>query len=167
LGSRHPLIDLRTLRDRTIAATAIASLLVAFGMYTQSLVLPQLFQLPNTTGYGQGFSMLAMACWYAPAGIAMMAASPLGSQVTHRFGAKTTLVTAGTVMACGYAAAPLLIHTPWGLTLVAIVCNVGTGLAFGAIPMLIMAHVPSSQTAAAKPGRPLHRIGVPARHPSR
>ena len=48
--------------------TNVASVLVGFGMYAQSLITPQLLQLAEATGYGLGQSMLAMALWMAPAG---------------------------------------------------------------------------------------------------
>jgi len=145
----QPLINLASLANRTCSLTNIASLFVALAMYAQSLVLPQLFQLPTTTGYGQGFSMLTMAFWYLPAGIAMMAVSPLGARITRVSGPKTTLIVSSLIMAAGYAVAPLLVHQAWGLTLIAIIVNVGTGMGYGAIPILIMGSVLASETAAA------------------
>ena len=145
----QPLINLRSLANRTCSLTNVASAFVAFAMYAQSLVLPQLFQLPAATGYGQGFSMLVMAFWYLPAGVAMMAVAPLGAAMTRARGPKTTLVVSSLIMAVGYAVAPLLIPHAWGLTLIAIIVNIGTGMGYGAIPILIMGSVPACETAAA------------------
>ena len=149
LHARQPLVNLRSLISRTCSLTNVASMFVAFGMYAQSLVLPQLFQLPTATGYGQGFTMLTMALWYMPAGIAMMAISPVGARLTKVRGPKATLIVASLVMATGYGIAPLILHFAWGLTLMAVIVNVGTGMAFGAIPILIMGSVPARETAAA------------------
>jgi len=145
----QPLINLRSLANRTCSLTNVASAFVAFAMYAQSLVLPQLFQLPAATGYGQGFSMLVMAFWYLPAGIAMMAVAPLGARLTRARGPKATLVVSSLIMAAGYAVAPVLIPHAWGLTLIAIIVNIGTGMGYGAIPILIMGSVPAGETAAA------------------
>lgn len=55
-----PLVDLRTATRRPVLLTNLASALVGFALYAQSLAVPQLLQLPVSTGYGLGQSMLAM-----------------------------------------------------------------------------------------------------------
>lgn len=55
-----PLVDLRVTARPQVLTTNAASILVGFAMYAQSLVVPQLLQLPEATGYGLGESMLAM-----------------------------------------------------------------------------------------------------------
>ncbi|MFD0535601.1 hypothetical protein ACFQY7_19500 [Actinomadura luteofluorescens] len=48
--------------------TNAASVVIGFSMYAQSLIVPQLLQLPKATGYGLGQSMVAAACgWCRPA----------------------------------------------------------------------------------------------------
>jgi len=145
----QPLANLRTLRDRTVALTNLASIFVSFAMYAQTLIVPQLLQLSTATGYGLGKSMLGMALWYAPGGLAMMVGSPVGARVTRARGPKTTLVAAALIMAAAYAVTPSLMSTAWGLMLSAIICNVGVGCALGVIPILIMPRVPMHETAAA------------------
>lgn len=61
-----PLVDLRVTARPQVLMTNAASILVGFAMYAQSLVVPQLLQLPEATGYGLGQSMLAMGLWMAP-----------------------------------------------------------------------------------------------------
>ncbi|MFD4211255.1 MFS transporter, partial [Micromonospora tulbaghiae] len=65
LRLRDPLVDLRVTVRPQVLMTNTASVLVGFAMYAQSLVVPQLLQLPETTGYGLGRSMLAMGLWMA------------------------------------------------------------------------------------------------------
>lgn len=48
----HPLVDLRTTARRPVLLTNITALLIGFGMMAQSIVVPQLLQLPESTGYG-------------------------------------------------------------------------------------------------------------------
>ncbi|MCI1889327.1 MAG: MFS transporter, partial [Bifidobacterium crudilactis] len=128
--------------------TNIASIFIGFAMYAQSLLLPQLMELPTSTGYGLGQTMLQMGLWMAPSGFAMMAVSPLGAKITAKYGAKTTLISGALVMAVGYAFATVLTHSLIGLTLCACIGSMGTGLAFGAMPTLIMNGVPSSEKAS-------------------
>lgn len=129
--------------------TNIASVLIGFAMYAQSLILPQLMQLPVATGYGHGQTMLQMGLWMAPAGLAMTLMSPVGARITGRFGAKATLVSGALVMAAGYRLSALAMSTLIGLMLTAFVASAGVGLAYGAMPHLILGEVPKTEKAAA------------------
>jgi MFS family permease len=113
------------------------------------LVMPQLLQFPEATGYGLGQSMLAAGLWMAPGGIMMMFVSPLGGKLTNARGPKFTLISGALVIAAGYGLSMALMGSAWGLMVVGIVINSGVGLAYGAMPALIMSSVPLSETAAA------------------
>lgn len=52
-------------------------------------------------------------------------------------------------MAVGYGLGTVLTAAPWQLVIVSSTIGAGIGLAYGAMPALIMAAVPVSQTAAA------------------
>ncbi|MER5214971.1 MFS transporter [Streptomyces sp. NPDC002838] len=58
LRTQQPLVDLRTTARRQVLFTNLASIALGFGMFAMSLVLPQLLQLPEATGYGLGKSLL-------------------------------------------------------------------------------------------------------------
>ncbi|TQE22447.1 MFS transporter [Streptomyces ipomoeae] len=149
LRTRDPLVDLRTTAHPRVLLTNIASILVGFGMYAQALISPQLLRLPEATGYGLGQSMLAMALWMAPAGLMMMALSPLGGKLTDARGPKFTLITGSVVIATGYGLSLVLMGSTWGLLIVSVVVSAGVGVAYGAMPALIMSTVPLSETASA------------------
>ncbi|NGO70869.1 MFS transporter [Streptomyces boncukensis] len=149
LRTREPLVDLRTTAQPRVLLTNAASVLIGFGMYAQALIIPQLLQLPEETGYGLGQSMLAMGLWMAPSGLMMMAVSPLGGMLTNARGPRFTLVSGALVVACGYGLSMALLGSTWGLLVVTMVINSGVGLAYGAMPALIMSAVPQSETAAA------------------
>jgi MFS family permease len=146
-----PLVDLRVTARPQVLTTNAASILVGFAMYAQSLVVPQLLQLPEATGYGLGESMLAMGLWMAPAGLMMMLISPVGAKLSAAKGPKVTLIVGALVIALGYGVSLPLISSgsPWGLLLVTVVGSSGVGFAYGAMPALIMSAVPQSETASA------------------
>ncbi|MFT8533894.1 MFS transporter [Bifidobacterium aquikefiri] len=144
----NPLVDLRIIRRHNVLITNIASIFVGFAMYAQSLILPQLMELPSSTGYGLGQTMLQMGLWMAPSGFAMMAVSSLGAKITTKYGAKTTLISGALIMACGYGLAALVMHSLIGLTIASCIGSMGTGFAFGAMPTLIMNGVPASEKAS-------------------
>ncbi|MFI5874665.1 MFS transporter [Streptomyces sp. NPDC051445] len=144
-----PLVDLRTTARPRVLLTNVASIFVGFGMYASMLVMPQLLQFPEATGYGLGQSMLAAGLWIAPGGLMMMLVSPLGGKLTNARGPKFTLVSGTLVLAAGYFASMGLIGSAWGVMVVTIITSSGVGLAYGAMPALIMSSVPITETAAA------------------
>ncbi|MET9475094.1 MFS transporter [Streptomyces sp. NPDC002922] len=149
LRTRDPLVDLRTTARPRVLLTNLASIFVGTAMYASMLVVPQLLQFPEATGYGLGQSMLAAGLWMAPGGLMMMIVSPLGGKLTDARGPKFTLISGVLVIAAGYGLSLALMGSAWGLMLVTIVTSSGVGLAYGAMPALIMGSVPLSETAAA------------------
>lgn len=148
---RHPspLIDLRVAARRPVLLTNIASILVGMGLYAQLLVIPQILQLPVATGHGLGQSMVAMGLWIAPGGLAMMAVSPISGRLITTRGPKPTLILGSLVIASGYASAMFLMGSTWGVMIAAVITSSGVGLAYGAMPALIMSSVPHSEMGSA------------------
>ncbi|GLY37568.1 MFS transporter [Amycolatopsis sp. NBRC 101858] len=149
LRTPRPLVDLRTSARRQVLLTNIASAVFGFAMFAMSLVLPQLLQLPAATGYGLGRSMLVVGLVMAPSGLVMMALAPVSARITATRGPKTTLMLGAVVVAAGYALGIFLMSATWQLVLVSSVIGAGIGLAYGAMPSLVMGAVPVSETAAA------------------
>lgn len=145
----EPLVDLRTTVRRQVLLTNIASAVFGFAMFAMSLVLPQLLQLPTSTGYGLGQSMLAVGLVMGPSGLVMMATAPLSARISKARGPKVTLMFGAVVVALGYSMSIVMMSQIWQLVLVSAVIGAGIGLAYGAMPALIMGAVPVSETAAA------------------
>ncbi|MFI6792919.1 MFS transporter [Nonomuraea sp. NPDC050383] len=82
LRSGDPLVDLRVTARPQVLLTNLASIVVGFSMYAQSLIVMQILQLPAATGYGLGQSMLAAGLWMAPSGLMMMIVSPVGARLS-------------------------------------------------------------------------------------
>ncbi|MEU0897257.1 MFS transporter [Streptomyces massasporeus] len=149
LRTEQPLVDLRTTARRQVLFTNLASVALGFSMFAMSLVLPQVLQLPEQTGYGLGRSMLAVGLILAPQGLVMMAMSAVSAGITRAKGPKVTLMIGALVVAAGYGLSIVLMSEVWHIVLVACVIGGGVGLAYGAMPALIMSAVPASETAAA------------------
>lgn len=146
---REPLVDLRVTARPRILLTNIASIVVGMAMFGQSLIVPQLRQLPHATGYGLGESMLAMGLWMAPAGVVMMLVSPLGAKLSAVRGPKITLLVGCVIIAAGYGVGAGFMSSSWGLLAGTVINSLGVGFAYGAMPALVMSAVPASETAAA------------------
>ncbi|MEV6866502.1 MFS transporter [Streptosporangium subroseum] len=149
LRTSQPLVDLRTTARRQVLFTNLASAVFGFAMFAMSLVLPQLLQLPKSTGYGLGQSMMVMGLVMAPSGLVMMATAPLSALISRARGPKVTLMFGAVVVAAGYGLGVALMSAIWHLVLVSAVIGAGIGLAYGAMPALVMGAVPVSETAAA------------------
>ena len=102
LRQHEPLVDLRTTARPQILLTNIAAVAIGFGMMAQSIVVPQLLEMPSATGYGLGQSILAAGLWMAPAGLMMLVFAPVSGRLMPRTGAKHTLMIGAAVLGAGY-----------------------------------------------------------------
>ncbi len=124
-------------------------MMFGFSMFATSLVIPQLVQLPQATGYGLGRSMLVAGLTMVPSGLVMMAAAPISAIISRRYGTKTTLMIGALIVAIGYGGGTIFMDEVRQLAIVSGVIGAGIGFAYGAMPALIMSAVPVSETAAA------------------
>jgi EmrB/QacA subfamily drug resistance transporter len=149
LRVEQPLVDLRTTARRQVLVTNLASIALGVSMFAMSLVLPQLLQLPEQTGYGMGRSMLVAGLVMAPSGLVMMATAPVSAAVSRAKGPKVTLMIGALIVAAGYGLNIVLMSEVWNFVMVSCVIGAGIGFTYGSMPALIMSAVPASETAAA------------------
>ncbi|MYS36759.1 MULTISPECIES: MFS transporter [unclassified Streptomyces] len=149
LRNRQPLVDLRTSARTPVLMTNLASIALGFSMFSVRLVHPQVLQAPVESGYGLGKSMLVVGLVTAPQGLVMMAVSPLSARLTKAKGPKVTLMAGALAVTVGYVLGVPLLSEIWQLILVSCINGIGIGLAYGAMPALIMKSVPVSETGAA------------------
>jgi MFS family permease len=149
LRTTNPLVDLRVSSRPALLLTNGASMVFGFAIFAMSLVLPQLLQAPVSTGYGLGQSMLTVGLVMAPSGLVMMAIAPLSARITRIAGPKTSLMLGALVVAIGYGTTVVFMNATWQILIASSIIGVGVGLAYGAMPSLVMAAVPRNETAAA------------------
>lgn len=78
----------------------------------------------------------------------MMAAAPIASALINRTDARITLVTSAAVMAAGYLIALFMMDAPWKLLLASLFIAAGTGMAYAAMPTIIMDNVPAKESGS-------------------
>ncbi|MEE1753259.1 MFS transporter [Streptomyces sp. SP18CS02] len=149
LRTAAPLVDLRSTVRREVLLTNLASIMVGVAFYAISLVLPQLLQLPESTGYGLGRSMVVAGLCVAPLGLTMMFTAPLYARLSAAYGPKTTLLLGLLIIAIGYGAGLGLMGAAWQTVVVSVVVGAGIGLAYSSLPALIVGAVDPSETGAA------------------
>lgn len=145
----QPLVDIRTSTRRTVLLTNSASVLVGFAMFANFLTSVQQVQMPASTGYGFGLSVVDTGLWMLPSGILMVAMSPVSARLIRRFGPRLILIVGAVVMAVGFIGRSLLHGSVLEVMASAAVASVGTAMAFAAMPTLIMRAVPLTETASA------------------
>jgi MFS family permease len=144
-----PLVDLRTTARREVLLTNLASIMVGVAFYVVSLVLPQLLQLPTSTGYGLGQSMVVAGLCVAPLGLTMMFTAPVYARLSARYGPKATLILGLLIIAIGYGGGIGLMSAAWQTVITSVMLGAGIGLAYSSLPALIIGAVPASETGAA------------------
>ncbi|EFL23263.1 membrane transporter [Streptomyces himastatinicus ATCC 53653] len=149
LRTTEPLVDLRTTARRQVLLTNLASIMVGFSFYAMSLILPQLLQLPEATGYGLGQSMVMAGLYFAPMGVAMMLVSPLSARINAARGPKVSLISGIIVIGATYGAGLVMIDHIWQIVVLSTALGVGIGIAYSAMPTLIVSAVPARETGAA------------------
>jgi EmrB/QacA subfamily drug resistance transporter len=142
LRHHDPLVDLRTTARRPVLFTNLAAVLIGFGMMAQAIVVPQLLEMPESTGYGLGQSILHAGLWMAPGGLMMMAFAPVSSRLINSVGARITLAVGAGVISAGYVVALALMSAPWQLMVASLVASAGVGIGYAAMPTLILDNVP-------------------------
>ncbi|GAB2812261.1 MFS transporter [Streptomyces chlorus] len=145
----EPLVDLRVSARPQVLVTNAASVAIGFAMFSMSLVIPQLLQLPEQTGYGLGKSLLTAGLVMAPSGLVMMALAPVSALVSRAKGPKVTLMIGALIVAVGYGLNVVLMAEVWHFVLASCVIGAGIGFCYGAMPALIMGAVPASETGSA------------------
>ena len=72
--------------------TNIATLLVGFGMFGSFILIPQLAEAPESTGYGFGLDATGAGLLMLPGALVMLVAGPFAGVLVRRFGGKVPLV---------------------------------------------------------------------------
>lgn len=149
LRVKAPLVDLRVSARPQVLFTNLSSMTVGFAMYAMSITFTQLLLAPAATNYGLGHTMVVAGLVLTPGGFVMMLLSPISARLSARFGPKTTLIIGSLVIALGYVMAFFLISATWQILIASMIVGGGIGIAYAAMPALIMGAVPLTETASA------------------
>ena len=147
--SPAPLVHIPTLANPAVLITNISTLLMGFGMLGVFLLIPQLAETPRAAGYGFGADAIVAGLLLVPGSLIMMVAGPLSGRLSDRFGSKVPMA-----LGCLTTAAGLMMlaaqHGSEGAVLGwAMLLYAGVGLAFAAMPNLIVDAVPADKTGEA------------------
>jgi EmrB/QacA subfamily drug resistance transporter len=147
--SSSPLIDMTMMRVRGVWTTNVTAFLLGAGMYSSFIIFPQFAQLPTSTGFGFGASVVVSGLYLLPSTIGMVLVGFSAGRIAARFGSKAAVVAGSAITAAAFALLAAAHEHPYDMLLSAALLGVGVGLAFAALGNLIVQAVPPEQTGAA------------------
>jgi EmrB/QacA subfamily drug resistance transporter len=147
--SKDPLIDMTMMRVRGVWTTNAAAFLLGAGLYASFIVFPQFAQLPTSTGFGFGASVVVSGLYLLPATIGMTILGLQAGRISARYGSRAALLGGTAFSTASFALLAVAHAHPYQLLVAAALLGVGIGLAFAALGNLIVQAVPSHQTGVA------------------
>jgi MFS family permease len=149
LHSSEPLVDMSLMRIRGVWTTNLVAFLLGAGMYSSFIIFPQFAQLPKSTGFGFGASVVVSSLYLLPAAVGMGVLGTVAGRLARRFGSKPALIAGTAVTAVAFGWLVVAHGHPYDMLISATLLGIGIGLAFAALGNLIVQAVPANQTGVA------------------
>jgi EmrB/QacA subfamily drug resistance transporter len=147
--SETPLIDMTMMRIRGVWTTNLTAFLLGAGMYASFIVFPQFAQLPKSTGFGFGASVVVSGLYLLPSAVGMTILGVYAGRISARFGSRSALLVGTAFTTASFTLLAVAHRHPYDLLIAAALLGVGMGLAFAALGNLIVQAVSSHQTGVA------------------
>ena len=147
--SDTPLIDMAMMRIKGVWTTNLVAFLLGAGMYASFLIFPQFAQLPKSTGFGFGASVVTAGLYLLPSAMIMGVLGTAAGKVARRFGSKAAVNAGSAITAVAFAFIAVAHAHPYDMLISAALLGIGIGLAFSALGNLIVQAVPPEQTGVA------------------
>ncbi len=147
--SRVPLIDMTMMRIRGVWTTNLAAFLLGGGMYAAFLVVPEFAQLPKSTGFGFGASVLVSSLYLLPAALGMGVLGTVAGRIASAYGSKPALLVGSALTGIGFGFLAIQHGHPYDMLIMSALLGIGMGLAFAALGNLIVQAVEPHQTGVA------------------
>ena len=100
--SNSPLVDMTMMRIRGVWTTNLVAFLLGAGMYASFIVFPQFAQLPKSTRFGFGASVVVSSLYLLPAALGMGLLGTQAGRVSPRYGSKLALIVGTGVTAVSF-----------------------------------------------------------------
>ena len=144
-----PIVSIDTLQRPPVLLTNITTLMVGFSMFAVFLLVPVIAEAPTSTGYGFGVDAARAGLLLAPGAVFMLVAGPMSGVIGTRFGNKIPLSLGAVVAAVGLGLMAAYHSNQLSIVLLNVVIFAGIGMAFAAMPNLIVDAVSQRETGEA------------------
>ncbi|GAA2740589.1 MFS transporter [Kitasatospora cinereorecta] len=149
LRTAHPLVDLRSLRNRVVLTADVAGLIAGVGMYLLMSLVTRFVQTPSSAGYGFGASITVAGLALLPFSVVSVSTSRLVPVLARRTGTAAILPIGCAVSMVAALAFLFGRDQLWQLFAVMGLAGLGVGLTFAVMPGLIVGAVPANETGSA------------------
>ncbi|MFF1871843.1 MFS transporter [Kitasatospora herbaricolor] len=149
LRGKAPLIDLKALRHPAVAGANIAMFVGAIGMYVLFTLITRYAQTPHSAGYGFGLSTFVAGLVLIPFSVLGFVGGKLTPPMLKRIDAPFLLAGSAVVIVGGFVLFAAARSNPVDLLLAMSVLGFGVGSFSAAMPGVILAVTPKSETSSA------------------
>ena len=147
--AHEPLVDMAMMRVRGVWTVNAAAFLVGAGMYSSFILVPELTELPTSTGFGFGASVTQAGLFLLPATAMMMVASPIGGSLATRIGSQPILLAGCLLTTASFTLLAVAHAQAFEIYLATALMGTGIGFAFASLANLIVEAVPPEETGIA------------------
>jgi MFS family permease len=144
-----PVVDMAVNARPALLLTNIASLAVGFALFAVLIGTASFVETPAAAGYGFGSSILVGGICLLPSGLFMLILSPVSAKLSALAGPKVALALGAAVVAAGFLLRIFLVAHLWEVVAGTAITGAGTGIAYAAMPSLILRSAPRDELAAA------------------
>jgi predicted MFS family arabinose efflux permease len=148
-GLPAPVVDLRLLRHRAVAAANAAMLVAGVGMYLLLSCITRYVQTPHDAGYGFGLSTFAAGLFLVPFSILGFIAGRISPRLRRKLSAPSLLSGATAVVLAAFVVFATVRGSLLGPLVAMSLLGFGVGVFSAAMPAVILAVTPARETASA------------------
>lgn len=147
--STAPLVDVRLIRHPAVAGTNAAMLVGGVGMYLLLTLITRYAQTPHSAGYGFGLSVFVAGLVLVPFSLLGFVAGKLTPRLRERIGAPALLAASAIVVLAAFALFAAARTNLIELLVAMAILGFGVGSFSAAMPAVILAVTPKSETSSA------------------
>lgn len=149
LRSTEPLIDLRLMSRRGVAAPNLVAILIGLASYGSFAFLPQFAQTPTENGYGFGATVGESGYLMLPSAFISFGVGLMSASLVRRWGSRHVIALGCALTSLGLAIAAFAHDHVWQIFVANGVSGLGGGLAFACLANAVVAAVPRESTGMA------------------
>ncbi len=145
----HPLVNLRHLSNRSVLMADISGFLMSMSLYLVVPIVVEFVQIPTSSGFGFGASIIVSGCVLVPLSAGTFLASRLLVPYERRFGVRSMIPLGALVFGSAATYFALDHGSLWQAFVTMGIVGLGIGFTFAAMPGFIVRAVPASETGSA------------------
>ncbi len=149
LRSRHPLVDMRLMREPGVWSMNAAAIFVGAAMFAVFAYFPRFVQTPAASGYGLGATVAESGLLMLPMLAAMAVTGFVSGPLERWIGFRAQIVAASVLMGGASLSLALFHGSLAAVALASGVFGFGLGLVYAAITSVVVQSVPPTQTGIA------------------